>query len=357
MKNHLKFRKNFGRYSIAILSVLALIWQFSAPRVANAGTMTVLRMYLNRQQADVATGVQFEVFFTPVTNVSGGSGANSVIFVFPNTANHNTKWCRTVGTGDLVITGITDPTGGSETATALPGTTKTGACTQTPDTFTISGVDNLTAGTKYGFRVAMASSTVIGTTSAAANDIQVTVKTNNGSGDIDTGTLALSIIAADQVSVTATVTPTLTVTLSGTSAALGTLTTANVNQAGIDSTVTTNAGGGYISMVKYNNTLTSGASDTIDDTSGGTIVAGTEEFGASSSDSGNTIAQWSPAACSTTATTSNATALTTAFQSFASSSTPVSSEAITLCFLASVSGTTPAGSYTSTATLVTTAKF
>ncbi len=149
---------------------------------------------------------------------------------------------------------------------------------------------------------------------------------------------------------------TLSVVLSGTTAALGTLATGFVNQAGITSTVTTSAAGGYISMVKYNNTLTSGL-DTIPDTAGGTIVAGTAEFGASSSDSGNTIGIWSPTACSTTATTSNATALTTAYQAFAAATGVVTGEATTLCFLASITGTTPAGSYSSTATVVTTARF
>ena len=351
-----KKTKKARQLALVLVSILALVLPFAMPRATNAATMTVLRLYLNRQQADITTGVQFELFFTPATNVSGGSGVNKVIFYFPTAAEHNTKWCRTVGTGDLVITGITDPTGGSESATVLPGTTKTGACTQTPDTFTISGVDDLTAGTKYGVRVAMASSTVIGTTSSAANNIQVSVKTNNGTSDIDTGTLATSIIASDQVVVTAAVTPTLSVLLSGNTAALGILAAATVNQAGITSQIGTNASGGYISMVKYDDTLTSGT-DTIADTAGGTIAAGTAEYGASSSQAGNTIAQWSPTACSNTATTSNATALTTVFQAFAASATPTASETTTLCFLASITAASAAGSYHSNATVVTTARF
>lgn len=349
-------RASLLRVFAVVLIGSVVLFSLPLPRV-QAGTLTTPRDYLSTQKANTSTGVQHEVFFTAANAVNGGAGVNKVILQFPDA--DDTKWCRTVGTGDLTVTGIANPTGGSETATSLPGTL-TGACTQgsgasSYDKITVSGVNNLSA-TKYGVRIAQNTSTVLGTAASAGNDIQVTVTTNNGTSDVDSGTLATSLISDDQIAVSATVTPTLTVSLSGNTAALGTLSTSNVNQAGITSTVTTNAASGYASVVKYGATLTSG-SDTVADTSGGTIVAGTEEFGASSSQSGNTIAQWSPTSCATTATTSNATALSTSYQSFASASAPVSSQAATLCFLASIAVTTEPGSYTSTATLVTTAKF
>ena len=356
-------QQNFVRTSkkiVALVAILSLFVLYPWSKPAQAlGTMTTLRVYLNRQQKQVTTGVEFDLFFKPATNVSGGTGTNKVIFSFPNDANDNTYWCRTAGT-DLVITGEANPTGSSaESATSLPGGTLTGVCAQsTPDTFTISGVDNLTAGTKYGVKITQKVSSpvaIIGTANTSQTNLIVTVKTNNGSADVDSGTLAIATIDADQVSVTASVAPTLTVTLSGTSAALGSLDTGHVNQAGVSTTITTNASGGYLSLVKYDHTLTSG-SDTIADVSG-TIAIGQAKFGASSSQSGNTIAQWNPTACTTTTSTSNATALTTAFQSYATSATPKSAEATTLCFLAGIAGTTPAGNYASTATIVTTGRF
>lgn len=347
----------------SVTVIAALLVSIALPlgsKQAAAATIIQMRDYLNRQQADVASGIQHEIFFKAVSTVGGGAGTNKVIIKFPD--GDDTKWCRTAGS--LTVTGITNPTGSTETsASALPGTLA-GTCAQgsgagsadaNRDLLTITGVNDLVSTTNYGVRI-VANTAALGTATAAANDIQIQLKTNNGTTDQDTGTFAMSLIASDQISVTATVLPTLTVSLDTTSAPLGTLTTSQVFQRPIVSTVTTNAGGGYVSLVKYNNTLTSG-SDTIDDTAGGTIVAGTEEFGVSSSQTGNTIAQWSPTTCADTASTSNATALTTAFQSWASSATSVSAQSATLCFLASVSGTTAAGSYTSTATVVTTARF
>lgn len=344
--------------ALALLGMFVYMVPFSLVQNARAATLTTPRDYLNRQQADIATGIQHEVFFTTTTAVSGGAGVNKIILQFPDA--DDTKWCRTVGTGDLTVTGIANPTGATESATVLPGSL-TGACTQgagasSYDKITVSGVNNLSASTKYGVRIAQNTSTILGTAASTGNDIQITVTTNNGTSDVDSATVATSLITSDQLSVSATVSPTLTVSLSGTTLALGTLSSSNVNQAGITSTVTTNAGNGYVSMVKYNNTLTAG-SFTIPDTTGGTIVAGTSEYGASSSDSGNTIGIWNPTACTTTATTSNATALTTAFQSYAANTVAVSSEGTTLCALASVSGTQGAGVYSSTLTVMTTALF
>jgi hypothetical protein len=322
---------------------------------SHAAQLTTARDYLNRQQASVTSGIQHEVFFTTATAVSGGAGANKVILVFPD--GDDGLWCRTAGT--LTVTAITNPTGATETSgTLLPGTLA-GACTQgsgasSYDTFTITGVNNLSSATNYGVRFT-GNSAALGT-AAAGNDIKVTVKTNNGTSDIDSQVIALSLVAADQVTVTATIDPTLTVALSGTSAALGTLSTSQVAQAGITSTVTTNAASGYVSVVKYSGTMSNGV-QTLGDTAGGTIVAGEAEFGVSTSKSSQTISQWSPTACSSTGTTSTATALTTTFQSFASAAAAASSDATTLCFLASTTATQAPGSYSTTATLVTTARF
>lgn len=357
-------RRKSLRKGQAIAVLAALLVSVIVPlgiRQVQAATIIQMRDYLNRQQADLASAIQHEIFFKAVSTVGGGAGTNKLIIKFPDADDG--KWCRTAGT--MTVTGITEPTGTgpSESATALPGTL-TGACTQgsgsgsvdsNRDLITISGVDNLVSTTNYGVKV-VALGGALGTAAAAADNIQVQVKTNNGSTDQDTGTLALSLIAADQIAVTATVSSTLAVSLDTTTAALGTLDTGHVNQAGVVATITTNAGSGYISMVKYNNTLTSG-SNTIADTTGGTIPINSEEYGASSSQSGNTITQWSPTSCATTTSTTNATALTTAYKSWASSATVVSAQTATLCFAAGVTVSTAAGSYTSTATVVTTARF
>ena len=149
----------------------------------------------------------------------------------------------------------------------------------------------------------------------------------------------------------------LTVSLSLNSINLGTLSSTQVNQDGITLTVSTDATNGYSSQVLYDNTLTSAGTDTITDTAGGTIVAGTEEFGASSEKSGFNIGVWSPTACADTGSTSNATALSTSLQTFAGAVSAVTNDTTVLCFLASITGTTEAGAYTNVITIVTTGLF
>ncbi len=358
MHTFAKAYTRFGRRVIALVGILSLLAFFQLPNQAQAvGTIIHAKLYLSRQQADVASGVTMQLFFTAVSNVSAGG---KVVIIFPSGGTHDTKWCRAAGS-DLVATGITDPTGGTESATALTSSSSfSTACSQTPSTITISNVAAIALGTKYGVQIVQAGSptALLGTASAAGNDLAVTVKTQtSGAADVDSGTIALSVIGSDQIAVTAAVTQTLSVSLSGTSAALGALDTTHVNQAGIVETINTNASGGYISLVKYDHTLTSGT-DTIADVSGTTTLAvNNAGYGASSSQAGNTVGVWSPTSCATTTSTTNVTQLTTAFQSFASAAAPVSNSQPTLCFVAAITGTTPAGAYTSTATLVTTGRF
>ncbi len=340
------------KFAPRIISVLAVLGMLAVnAQIASAGTLTTPRDYLNRQKASQTSGVQHQVFFTTANAVSGGAGNNVVTLTFPDGDN----WCATAGT-DLATSGITDPTGGSESATSLPGTLS-GECTQgANDAIIITGVDDLSAATEYGVQIGDGTTGKLGT-SAAANDIKVTITTNDGSSDVDSATYALSIISDDQVVVSATIDPTLTVVLSANTANLGTLSTSQVNQASITSTVDTNASGGYVSLVKYDATLTSGSNTIPDESGGGTIVAGTSEYGAST-DSGGTVDLTSTSnSCATGAGPMNADPLSTTFQVFGEGTAAVSSDVTTLCFVATTSATQAPGTYTSTSTLVTTARF
>lgn len=352
--------------SIAALSILSLMYFWFPPRMADAtGTTTTNRIFLNRQQQGLTSGEQFQIFFTTQNGVSGGAGINKVKIQFPNDGADTGKWCATAGTGDLVVTGITDPTGATETATVVAGASMTAACTTTGgDLITISGLNNLNPTTKYGVQVAQKASspsTLLGTgTNTSPTVTTFTITTNNGTSDVDSGSGYTTLISNDQLAVTATINPVITVTLSGNSAGLGTLDTGHVNQAGITSTVVTNAPTGYVSLVNYGATLTSG-SFTIQDAPSTTLAIGAEGYGVSTSQSSQTITQWNPTSCATTTSTSNILKLQTAFQKFASSSSPANGSATgdqtTLCFMAGISTSTKPGSYTSTSTLVTTARF
>jgi hypothetical protein len=335
---------------VSFVALVGILMALALPQTTGAAALSAARDRLNRQVASQTTGISHTVAFT--TSAVNGT-ENKVVLRFADADDG--LWCRTAGTDVTVGTSTED------SASALPGTL-TAACTQgagasSYDTITVSGVSDLSTATRYGFVVSDGSTAKLGTPGAAASGV-ITVETQtSGGAAIDSQNIAVDIIANDQVAVSATVDPSISVVLSGNTAALGTLSTSNVNQAGITSQVTTNALNGYTSSALYNNTLRIDGSNDIDDTAGGTIVAGTEEFGASSSDSGNTIGIWSPTSCATTTSTSNATALTTSAQTFASASAPVNAETTTLCLLASISGTTAAGSYSNTVTLVTTAKY
>ncbi len=348
------------RRCITVLAVFSLV--LSNVQLAFAAALTNQRDYLNTQKAGTTTGVQHQIFFTTVTAVSGGAGNNKVIVLFPDADDG--LWCTA---GSITVTGITNPTGATESATSLPGTLATSTCAagsgsgsadSNSDRLLINTVNDLTSATKYGLQVVQNAGT-LKTPATPANNIKVIVKTNNGSADVDSNTLALSTISNDLVVVTAVVDVTLSVTLNTNAVALGTLATATIAKGAITTQISTSAAGGYISLVKYDVTLTAGAF-TIPN-SGGTVTEGTSGYGASSSDvsgAANAIADWSPTNCTTGTTgVSNATSLSTTFQDYASSATAVTNETTTLCFIAAISGTQQPGAYTSTATVVTTARF
>lgn len=340
------------------LGVVSLFFVQFPVASAQAAQLTLTRLYLNRQQAGLTTGEQFELFFKPATTLTGST--NKVILTFPNNAANNTKWCRTAGT--LTLTAITEPTPTivtAESATGLLGTI-TGACTQTPDTFTISAVGALQNSTKYGVRI-VANTAVMGTGDAAAS-IKYVVDTQQVSTPTDTYTGATALVASDQYTVSATVDPNLSVTLSATTLNLGTLSaTGNgVSYQGVTSSVTTNAKNGYVSVVSYSGTFSNGTDNIAD--AGGTVTTGTSSFGAATSKASQSIAADSTSpACSTTVQTqsasANSTALSTAGKQFASAAAAASADATTLCFLAGISATQAPGSYSTTVTLVTTARF
>lgn len=166
----------------------------------------------------------------------------------------------------------------------------------------------------------------------------------------DSGKLAVAITSFDQVTISATVDPTITFTISANSANLGTLTTSAVSTATITATTTTNASGGYSATILEDGNLRSGVND-INDVADGIVSAGSEEYGVSTTDSGQEISQ-ETGACDG----NPASPITSSAQTFAGSTGPAT-EGVTLCFAASITGTTPAGSYSHIITLISTGTF
>ena len=337
------------RTALTVMTFFSLL-TFPLSRPVEAAALSSGRDHTSRQMASLTSGVDHTVAFT----TSSSNGTEAKVQIRFDDASDG-LWCATAG-ADLVVTTSTE-----DSATGLPGTL-TAACTQgagasSYDTITVSGVSDLSISTRYGVKISDGTTGKLGTPGAGTFTARLATLTS-GDAVIDSQNISLAIIANDQVSVSATVDPSITAALDTTTAALGTLSTTSVSKAAVVSTVTTNAQNGFTSSVNYNNKLRIDVSNDINDTTGGTIVAGTEEFGVSTSEAtGVDIGVWSPASCTSGATTSNATALTAAAQTFAAAAAPVSADATTLCFLASIAGTTAAGAYSNTVTVVTTARY
>lgn len=358
--------KFFMRYILILIIISAITFPFTK---IEAASMTA-RDYLNRNVENLTSGVTHEIVFTPATNVSGGAGTNKIILIFPD--GDDGKWCVTAGTDLAVAT-----TNLHDSATALPGTTKTAKCVQGSgssnyDTLTIEGVDNLTASTAYGVRISDGSTGKLGTPANTTTGV-ITVKTNNGSADVDTRNIVADIVANDQITITGSVDPTLSFSVSDTQIGFGTITSATVRYATADETgsasepaadsptkivVSTNAQSGLVVEIKDTNsasgsglynaspatTLTSRASTAV---AAGTIGFGVYGKNASSVTLGEAFDNDS----------NSDAAISTSFQTIASTTGSVSSGSFDIATVAAIAGDTPPGDYTDTLTVVATGKF
>jgi hypothetical protein len=343
------------KISVAIYAALFVFTMVLPWTAAQAATLTTPRDYLSRVAENLTTGEVHQVFFTTATAVSGGAGANSIIIVFP--LADNAKWCATAGT-DLVATGIANPTGGTESATTLPGTSLTAKCTQgdgasTWDTITVEGVNDLTGSTKYGVEIKQKTSSPTALLGTPANTTTglLTIKTHNATVDVDSAQAAVDIIANDQISVSATVPPSITFTLSANSINLGTLSTGTVAYSSHTAQTVTNAANGYVTYVYSDGNLRNG-SNTIAAVSTN-LSAGTAGYGIATTDTGQTIG--TDATCGSAPFT--VTALTASQQSIAGATSGPVDETSTICYAAAIAADTVAGAYTQTVTFVTVGLF
>ncbi|MEX0621932.1 MAG: hypothetical protein WD187_02990 [Candidatus Woykebacteria bacterium] len=145
--------------------------------------------------------------------------------------------------------------------------------------------------------------------------------------------------------------PEIIFAISTTTVNLGTLSTASVSTSSHTITVTANSSG-YNATVVEDGNLRSGGND-VNDVSGGTVDAGSEEYGLATSKSGQNITQ--DTSCGPDP--DNASAITGSPQTVASAATSVTGDSTTLCYAASISGTTPTGSYTHVLTYIATGTF
>ncbi|OGY42381.1 MAG: hypothetical protein A2Y82_04470 [Candidatus Buchananbacteria bacterium RBG_13_36_9] len=179
----------------------------------------------------------------------------------------------------------------------------------------------------------------------------------------------LHIGGANQVEISASVDPSLSLTLSANTCALGTFSTSQINTCSYSAAIATNAPTGYTASIKDDGNFRDGSND-IDDVSGGAVADGTEAYGVSTTDTGATISQINDAdtdppdlinqddctIMNGDTIHANASAITTANQSFSLATAPAS-ETVYLCHAASISTITPAGTYSHIATITVVGNF
>ncbi len=221
----MKYAKYLSSFFVGAFIFLALASN------AHAAQLNEAYLRLDRMKASTTTGgtVCAKIATTASTDAK-------LLVTFPTGFTVNT----TAGNWTVTTTNLPDG------ATAMPGISTATAASGQIVTFPITDISSDT--TLYCFNF---TGTDTLTTPGAGSDLTGTIATTTSAdAAIDSGAYATSIISDDQISVTATVPSTFTLALSANSQALGTLSTGSVTSgSGVDVTVTTNAGNGWIGWV------------------------------------------------------------------------------------------------------------
>lgn len=301
--------------------------------------------------AAIAAALALNLAFVPVYAASLTSVSDTLSRIKISTAsNHTIKFTTPSGihSGDTIT--LTFPASSFTMGASLTGVTiadgggadnaVTSANWSAPTlTITASGTSTVTAGNVATIKIPSAQITSPG----SVNTYVISIAGSFG----DTGSIAVAVIADDQFTVAAMIDPSITFTLNKTAVSLGALSVSSVSTDTTSFTVNTNAVSGYTTTVTEDGNLRYSAND-INDVADGTVTAGSEEYGMSTSKAGQTIVATSG---------NNATAIDGTNKACASASGPVSSDITTLTLLASMAGSTPAGAYFHTVTVLATANF
>src|SRR3989344_732475 len=314
-----------------------------------AGNLTAMSDTMSRLQATTASNHSISFTMTAGTSVIE---SETITVTFPAAFDTSTIDC-----GDIDLL---------DDAAEENLQNEAGGCTADADEWgAVFAADVLTLTAPSGAATYIAGSSVvvieIGTNTAeeGVGDEQI-VNSGDGSQTIsiggnfgDTGSFAVPIMTGDQVTVSATVDPSITSVLSASTCLLGTLSSANIQTCTYTNTVNTNAGTGFTSTILDDGNLRDGGNDINDAGGDNDVDAGSEGYGASTSDAGNTIVQYT-ACADPEPTPLEASALTTGAQSYSTAAGPVSADVTTVCHGASITATTPAGIFQHITTHITT---
>lgn len=226
LKDKLASLKKASFYSVSAVLAVSAVGAGLLPEPASAASLTQTLVRFDRlQTSQQTTGTVCAMPATVATEAS-------VQVVYPTGYTLGAAGAFTVNTTNLAW-----PSG----ANAWPGI---GTATNvTSQTVTFPSGD-LTVGTLYCFNWASATAVQVKSGATSNNTGSVTTRTSTPA-NIDTGNYSTVSLSGDQISVTASVPQSFTFTLTGTTDALGNLSTSSVVSSASPSTITinTNAGG------------------------------------------------------------------------------------------------------------------
>ena len=325
-----------------LLIVAVLVCALMPVGRADAASLTKAMVRFDRMQ--ISTATTGTVCAQPASTATEAD----VQVTFPTGYTLGTAANFTVSTTNLAW-----PTGGTAWLGINTATDVTGQVVTFPSS-------DLTAGTLYCFNWTNSAAVTVKSSATSSNTGSIATRTS-GPATIDNSDYSTASLSGDQITVTATVPSTFSFALSGTTDALGTLSTSSVVSSPTPRTATinTNAKNGWQVWAKDANTglLSSSASSTIASTTPGTnstLVAGTAGY-----NTGVTSSQVGGSGTITVATpfvgtgTGQGGGLDTSLRSIATSNGTADTAILTLKNNVAIGATTPAANdYTDTITVV-----
>ena len=340
---------------ISIVAMLAPVFAVILSPPVGAATLTNTYIRLNRMKT--GTGTTFRLVFK-----AASSQTAQIAVDFNGTDTGTAQWTNATPGGLVTSGAVTTSTAQCVTDgfTALPGVT---GATGSSSTITTTGVTATTSGSTYCVDFTTAAAV---TTPTLAGEYHPTVTQGT-----DSTTVAVRVIANDQIVVSATVPPTFTFVLSGNtdSFTVPLVSSGYTSTSGKTVSITTNAANGWTAWVKNLNG-SSGASTkgalksvaagnyTIPTTNSGTLGAashsplsvGTEDYGL-----GVTVTGGSTSSDAAYDGTSSKLGLLDPnnYRRIAFDTAPDASDVVTLTEKAQIAATTPAATdYTDTLTVI-----
>src|SRR3989338_3483512 len=318
--------------------VLALLTILVGPplQIAQAAALTGKKDTMSSLKASTVSN--HTILFTTPTGVPAGNTITLTLTSFSVAAalDFEDLDLSFQAAGDGVCdTGDTEKTLAATASGATWGAVRTSA---TVITFT-SGTDTIAAAAEVCVEVGTNAESVITGIERITNPTAESYTLAIGGTMADSGSVAISILADDQVAVSGTVSESMTFSLGATSVALGTLSTSAVTSGSHTVTLATNGASGLV-LTYAGTTLTSGGNTITAMSTAAASSVGTEQFGINAKDNAtpNVGAECSGSAPIAAAATGYSTSCT-------------------LSYIANIAVATEAGSYTTTLTYTATATF